>query len=1001
MSNSNLFLDLDLPADTTDSTLFEAAVTRKVAEWSKQTEHPSKGPEVRVKLAAIHTFRETFRNESARAKAAAEARAERGRAENEVNQRLGDQIKILSVHGSYVLNDLDSLAKEFKDYFTADQIKGRLTIAGLLPASDNTVAVPAAKVLDSGRAKAIETGLKLVGVDDLYALVGLTPSAKTTNLRKAVDEQLEKWRHKIDPVTDERKKMLGEAGALFSSDEERSIYDATLANARLTPIGELIERAARGGFISIEVFNALMAEGVKRGASLEATRAFILSYAVKRKFKVQEAQPAQVREQLVCANCRVIHAMERTLTVCTNCGLSLFQQCPKCRKPSPVTERTCPTCKFAIGDAPDVEAILSRVERFIDDRKFRAATTALDEAKRYEADWPKVDEARAKIRKFTGEYEKLRALQDDLARSGKMVALQRSMTESGLGESPDYPEIAAATRKGADAVREADDRVAAGRQLLARGDSDGALDAFEAARAKVTDHEAAAVGSQQVPPPAVGAVDVEIKPLSIRVDWSKPVTKRVLTYRVVRKEGRPPATATDGTIVGETGNLWIEDSAAPKGVPLYYGVISCRSTARSTQICISKPILMPSEVSNVMARPGDRQIKLTWRNPQGAAAIVVTRTSEAPAGTGAAETVYQGLQEQFLDAELKNGARYAYSVCAAFQHPEKTGKEIQGPPARAFAVPAKPAAAILDLTTRAAGSDLILAWTLADPGATVSVFLSDMLSKSLPEGETRPAADLPGFLGRELGEHATEVPRRVNRPRSGRYRLTPVTIRGGVGTIGRSIELNLLDPVTELRVLRDGQDVTLTWRWPDGALRAIVRSSEEGPAPEIESRFGQRLEVDRLSGEAKASVRLRLAQGALTNISVFALYQGDSPAAPAKISTRMGGEARVSYSVKCRRRLWVAGPVTDVVLELSSDTDVTIPSLSIVLKRGGVPLHGKDGEVIEVIAAQYLSKNERLKFEINPRFWDAHNYVRLSISGGAEDAGILLQQPKPEQRRLG
>lgn len=1001
MSKRNLFLDLDLPADTTDSSRFEAAIARKAAEWSQQTDHPTKGPEVRTKLAAIGAFRETFGNSTARAQAAAEARAERGRLEKEANQLLGDQINILTVHGSYRSKDLDELAKKFKDYFTVDQVKERLRIAGLPPALDTMVPLTAPDVIDAGRAKAIEIGLALVGVDDLYALVGLTASAKTTNLRKAVDEQLEKWRHKIDPVTDERKKMLGEAGALFSSDAERAKYDATLANARLNPIGELIERAARDQFISLEVFNALVAEGVKRGASLEATRAFILIYAAKRKFKVQEAQPAPVREQLVCANCRVIHAMERSLTVCTNCGVSLFQQCPKCGKPSPVTERTCPTCRFAIGDAPDVEAILSRIERFIGDRKFRAATTALDEAKRYEADWPKVGEARAKIRKRMDEFEKLRALQDDLARAGKMVALQRSMADSGLGESPDYPEVAVAARKGGDAVREADDLVAAGRQLLARGDSDGALDAFEAARAKVMDHEAAAAGAQQVPPPSVGAVDVEIKPSSMRAVWSKPVTKRVLTYRVVRKEGRPPATATDGTIVGETGNLWIEDSAAPKGVPLYYGVISCRSTARSIQICISKPILMPSEVSDFMVRPGDRQIKLSWRNPEGAAAVVVTRTSEASAGTGAAATVYRGLQEQFLDVELKNGARYAYSVCAVFQHPEKTGKEIQGPPARAFASPAKPPAAILDLKTQTAGSDLILAWTLADPGATVSVFLSDMLSKSLPEGDTRPAADLPGLLGRELGENTAVVPRRVKRPRSGRYRLTPVTIRGGVGTIGRSTELNLLDPVTELRVLRDGQDVNLNWRWPDGALGAVVRNSEDGKAPEIDSRFGQRLEVERLKGEMQASVRLRLAQGALTHISVFALYQGDHPAAPTMTSIRMGGEARVSFTVKFRRRFLLAGAVTGIALELSTDTDLTIPPLSIVLKRGGVPLHGKDGEVIEEIAAQYLSKNERLKFEINRRFWDAHNYVRLSISGGAEDAGILLQQPKPEQSRLG
>lgn len=1007
MTKRNLFIDLELPPETTDLATFQAAVAAKRAEWSKLESNPGRGPEARAKRAAIPEFERTFQSESERHAAATEARLALGRRQRAANEALEGRIRALSLHRSYRKADLDRLAKELKEHFTQAQIEARLRQAGLKPEGDRPLPPRIAAGLDPGKAKSIAQGLDILGLKDLYALVGQTNTARTSVLKAAAEALHEKLRHKTDPESTQRRIMLGEAGVVFASDAERAKYDVSLGRAKLQELEPLIDLAARDKVLSAAHFEEMVRDGVKRGATPELAREFVRAHAAKRKFIVQEGDTAALAPPLVCANCRALTEdkgpnadIERTQ--CPQCGFGLLLQCPRCKNSTPVAERVCRSCSFPTGDAPVVEEILERVRLFIDERKLRAAEKALAEAREHEASWPKVGQTRAEVGRLTALYEKLGRHQKELEAKRHMVALSQSLRDNPeTGPSPDYQDLRSAANRGAEAVKRADAFVAKGRLLASQGKLDEALDAFEAARLEAADNVGAAEGAQAVPLQPVSQVRSETLQAGVRLTWTSPTGRRKLTYRVVRQEGRAPKHPDDGTDLGETANAWLEDQSAPRGVPIYYGVTTCHGAARSRQMPISKPVLLQASVTNLTLKPADRQIQLQWTKPRGAHAVVLMRAVD---GAGREpEQLLKGGQEQYVDAGLKNGVRVIYTIRAAYWQPDAPGKEILGPATQASSTPAIPPAPVLDMKARAVGADTVLEWTPPDRGQAtpVAVFWSDLRPARVLEGETRSVADLADLLGQEIGDRLSPPPRRMRLPKGGRLVLTPVTINGAMATVGRSITLNRLDPVGKLEIVRDGNDLVLSWIWPAGVEQALIRTSETTAVMTAEETKGSRKQVDRASGETTARVRVRPVEGKLTHISVFAVYQGGVSSEPAVVRGRVGGETRVSYRITRRRRFLVLGPLTQIGLDIVADTDVELPALCLVLKRGSFPRDGSDGEAILEIPPCLLKGRLHTRYDINPKHWGLDNYVRLTFLGDQGGSGILLQQPNADLARLG
>jgi hypothetical protein len=105
---------------------------------------------------------------------------------------------------------------------------------------------------------------------------------------------------------------------------------------------------------------------------------------------------------------------------------------------------------------------------------------------------------------------------------------------------------------------------------------------------------------------------------------------------------------------------------------LYYFEISCHDSssnvsARNSQFSTLTPpdFTPPANVSDFSAEPGDKQIKLSWKNPSDAdfeGVRIVRSTNFYPENPQGGILVYDGNGESFLDEGLENGVRYYYTA---------------------------------------------------------------------------------------------------------------------------------------------------------------------------------------------------------------------------------------------------------------------------------------------------------------------------------------------------
>jgi hypothetical protein len=73
-------------------------------------------------------------------------------------------------------------------------------------------------------------------------------------------------------------------------------------------------------------------------------------------------------------------------------------------------------------------------------------------------------------------------------------------------------------------------------------------------------------------------------------------------------------------------------------------------------------------VSNLLARAGDRSIKLTYEIPQGIDHVVITRST----GGGAGQIVYTGVAATYTDRGLTNGIEHRYIVASVDEEGNKS-----------------------------------------------------------------------------------------------------------------------------------------------------------------------------------------------------------------------------------------------------------------------------------------------------------------------------------------
>jgi hypothetical protein len=511
---------------------------------------------------------------------------------------------------------------------------------------------------------------------------------------------------------------------------------------------------------------------------------------------------------------------------------------------------------------------------------------------------------------------------DDLLAEGRLVAAERVAAALPAPEGDPAREAVARRRRQVDDLRErarADQR--AGR------DEEAGTRLREALRLGA---DVPGLAEQLATVPAAPVLGVTAHPdgVGVRVAWRPAADHGAdTTHRVVRGVGRAPVDPADGVEVqGGVDAHAATDDGPPVGRDLHYAVFARSSGGRwSRPACAAVVRVVPPVADvHVEGRPG--AVVGRWKVHPDVASVEVRRSEGAPDAPGVPIAVEQG--RGFHDTTARDGVQYYYAVVACY--PAVDGGP--GPRAQpqvhrgATRVAARPVTSLTAVPVTDDGPAVRLSWRQR-PGNEIVVRRAGTPCP-WEYGATVGRAELDGW-GVELdgaftlrGESATLV---AAVP-PGRSWCVAFTL-GPTGAVrGQDAVVDLTEPVRRLRARRFGDDVLVTWHWPDDVAAADV------------SWAGGGRRISRQQYRDDGGCRLPGAH-AVASVAVSAVLlggEGDEARAPAVAVEVDQRRPQVHYEVRRRGRSWAGGvrctvtvtsgePIADATLVLVGASGHAMP----------------------------------------------------------------------------
>jgi len=638
---------------------------------------------------------------------------------------------------------------------------------------------------------------------------------------------------------------------------------------------------------------------------------------------------------VACPACNRPHPRNAGDERCRRCGEALFVDCPRgCGERNDATAGRCSGCGADLHRHAEATRSLRRLSGLLDAGRVgeaqhnltvvlgvlgrdapevaavaREVSTAVEAAKRA---WAEVDVARADRRQFAARQ-----------RLGELIGIAKDLPGPG-GELPAQAQEAVAKR-----ITEAEDlfRACAGTTGAER---ERAL--VEVLRV-AADHAEAERELDRMPPQPPGAVEALVSGSGMLVRWVASATEGA-SYAVTRI-GVPGGVESR---VGDSDELRIEDGSAPAGAVVRYAVATVRGRASSASVR-SEPVVVASEVAQLTALGADGEVHLSWAPLGDAGRVIVERREEGNAVNVAISPDAAGA----VDRSVVNGSRYTYTVAVEYAGPGgdvlRTGGQTvfaqpvaRPQPLRGIEVRPGPAGLRLGFEPPPAGTVVVLRCT-ADPEVGVGAELD------------------PGRLG-VFGEQLTVEGATATDPQppAGSCWYLPVTVVGNLAIAGAVTHHVSLPEISNTRLAPSGDNVLVTWTWPDEIrlARVVWRHDRQPSGPEDpDARW-----VDLGRGEYKDRGGCSVETGGERSIFVAVhpairadgeVVFGAAGGKGARATLRAEARTEVRYSVRRVGRLMAKR----LEVEVSEPAEGALPALVLVGREGDIlPRSVADGKVL-------------------------------------------------------
>jgi predicted RNA-binding Zn-ribbon protein involved in translation (DUF1610 family) len=950
MVRENAYILLGLDPDTHTTWVdIEPVFKRKKTEWAMP--HPTHKLRNQQYRSWQPELERVLKDDDLRKQEADEARTillkQRAAAAAELDQVL----RITGAKGYLTDDDIRSILASSGRRWTEQQIRdvaGQLNLKIQAARPKATVAKPR---LDQGTEDAIASALTLLGMADLYALLGLSASISTRELLRAADTEYQKIRTHSDrtrPDVNARQELLGHCMTLFSSESEREKYDNSLAWQRMKEIEKLTEAAGAGeGRIPAQVTDELLKQGKKLGLSQEDVTTVITDVASRKRWPLEVPSVASSESLVRCSACGELSASRDK--ACSACGTPFQIACPQCGTSNPTGATHCSSgsCRFEVGNMPLAERLLRSARALQTDDPANALRLVM-EALTYWPGHPEAIALKAEFDRVTAETQKSLEEIHRWIRAREFETARRSL-DAFSSRVPNHPDIPRLEQDVNTALTEAAGHVARGRSLHSASQMDDAFDAFDAAMGVCADHQEARdwlLRCTPLPP-------TDLKGLAttngIALAWRPSPSRGQIQYLVVRKVGSHPTNPSDGDQVGTTSSSPLTDNSARSGTSYYYAVFSERSGSRSHQAATVGPLIRIADVSDFKVQVDDRQVCLEWTPPFGVRSIEVWRqVDQEPAERGDGIRVACTLNSA-IDSNLANGCSYGYRVIAVFNGPEGTPLATNG--VTSLVTPTALPPPVTDLDVQIHGDEFQASWTRPATGL-VQIFRLKSGTTYLPGevismtnvhtlGQPLPTSGVSTIRGSVAGE--TEV------------HLFPVTVVGSAYVAGTGVSRTWVPEMAGVSVSNRAEGLTVSWKWPAGIVAALVvaRKDSYPDAPDDSRAACQtRVTIDQYRA-AGGCVTLSVTSVGKLFVTVFGAVNrnGTWDYAPGRDSgcrteVIARGNRTIRYTVHAKGSYFGFAKAREYAVGIVSDGPVELPELLVVSMPHGLPVKPSDGTVL-------------------------------------------------------
>jgi hypothetical protein len=442
----------------------------------------------------------------------------------------------------------------------------------------------------------------------------------------------------------------------------------------------------------------------------------------------------------------------------------------------------------------------------------------------------------------------------------------------------------------------------------------------------------------RVPAAPVTMVIANPEGSGIRIAWRPaPDHGEATKFRVIRTEGHEPVGVEDGREIPVGPGHSSTDAAPPVGRRVHYAVFARTAGGQwSLPACASAQVVPP--VTDVVIEGGRTTVTGCWRTHPDVAAVEVHRSAGVPEAHGEPLTVDRN--RRFCDETAIDGVQYFYTLTACYPHPGGGGALRSAPVVvRGATRPeARPVTTLTATPTAGAGLMMRLSWSQR-PGSEIVIRRS---TQPCPwaYGQAVALTELAGY-GVELDGTLTvkgESITLVTPLPPGRSYCVPFTLDIGSAVRGQDTVVDLADPVRRLRAQRFGDDVRVTWLWPDEVNAADVQWAGDAQR----SCGHRRVTVAQYRAEGGCQLR---GVPAVSRVDVVAVMLGESGECRSSTTSVLVEKRlpQLSYQLRRSGHRFTGG--MRCVVTLSSEQPVNDVTVIIVAAAGHAMPSSPDGGV--------------------------------------------------------